>query len=234
MNRALELGVALAAATVAAASLAQEDEVYDRVSLGTSASAEVENDLLIATVFAEVEDNDQADASSAVNETIAWAAARARDVSGIEIRTTNYTTRPVYANERRIVGWIARQGLRLESQDAAALSELLGELQQRVAVESINFSLSNAARNAAEEVLIAEALAQFNRRAELIATELGRNGFKIVQINVGASGANPFARERFAAQVAQSADGFFAPELEAGNQVVSVTVNGTVELATEP
>lgn len=222
------VSAALALAALAGAAQAQDEPTYDRIDLSASASSEVENDLLIAFVFAEVEANDQADAAEEVNEAIAWAAGRARDVSGITIQTTNYNTRPVYANGRRIVGWVARQSLRLESTDAEALSELLGELQQRVAIQSINYGLSSASRDAAEEALIAEALAQFNRRANLIAGELGREGFRIVRLNVGTSGGSPgwFANLRVSEAQAQIA----APEIEAGTQMLSVSINGTVEL----
>ena len=41
----------------------------------------------------------------------------------VELQTMQYSTRPVYANGRRIIGWVARQSLRLESTDAEALSE---------------------------------------------------------------------------------------------------------------
>jgi len=231
MKRSIFLGLTLTAALLSAASLAQDNQRYDQIDLNASASRDVENDLLIATVFAEVEDSDQSDAANEVNENISWAAARARDVAGIEVQTMNYSTRPVYANGRRIVGWIARQELRLESQDAEALSALLGELQQRVAIQQINYALSTAAREEAEETLIAEALAQFNRRADLVAEELDRTGFKIVRLSIGTSGARPFVQQR--SLQAQSADGFFAPEIEAGDQTLSVSVNGTVELEAE-
>ena len=220
------LGV-IAANTAAA----QEDTVYDRVDLMASASTDVENDLLIATVYAEVEDNDQADAADAVNRAIGWAADQAREIDGIEIQTTNYNTRPVYANGRRIVGWVARQGLRLESQDAETLSELLGELQQRVAIQSINYGLSKAARDEAEDGLIAEALAQFNRRADLIAGELGHNGFRVVRINVGTAGG--FRPQEAMMRTMAVAD-VAAPAIEAGTQSITVTVNGTVELGARP
>jgi predicted secreted protein len=212
---------------------AQNETVYDQVDLNASASMDVENDLLIAFVFAEVEANDQADAADEVNAAIAWAAERARNVSGIEVQTTNYNTRPVYANGRRIVGWVARQSLRLESTDAETLSELLGELQQRVAIQSIDYDLSNAARDAAEESLIAEALAQFNRRAGLIAGELGRDGFRIVRLSIGNNG--PIFVTGARARAVSFAEAAVAPpEIEAGTQTLSVSVSGTIELNSAP
>jgi predicted secreted protein len=233
MKRRL-IGPVLAAALFATGVLAQDDQTYDRIDLMASASAEIENDLLIATVFAEAEDNDQADAAAAVNEAIAWAAERARRVDGVDLQTTNYTTRPLYANGRRITGWAARQGLRLESEDAEALSSLLGTLQERVAVEGMSYALSDGARTAAEDRLIAEALSQFNRRAELIAGELGREGFRIVRLNVGTPGIF-FNRQTLAlSRAADSNVSFTPPEIEAGTQDLQVTINGTIELEAQP
>ncbi|HUF71931.1 MAG TPA: SIMPL domain-containing protein [Gammaproteobacteria bacterium] len=233
MKRLSIVGLGLCAATLAAPALPQEDDqTYDRVDLMAEARLDVENDVLIAMVFAEVENNDQADAAAAVNEAIAWAADRARRVEGVEIQTTNYTTRPLYANGRRIVGWAARQGLRLESGDAGALSALLGELQERVAVQSMSYGLSDAARNGAEERLIADSLAQFDRRARLVAGELGRDGFRIVQLSIGTGG---FFLPREAMALSRAADASFTPpEIEAGTQSLTVTVNGTIELDAAP
>jgi predicted secreted protein len=220
-------GLVLLGTLLHGAASAQEEPRYNRVDLMASASMDVENDLLIAIVFAEVEDNDQADAADAVNRAISWAAERADAVSSIEAQTTNYNTRPVYANGRRIVGWVARQSLRLESQDAEALSELLGELQQRVAIQSINYGISRAARDAAEDELIAEALARFSRRASLVARELGQDGYRIVHINVGTAGG--FRPQEAMMRTMAVAD-VAAPTIEAGTQTMSVTINGTVEL----
>jgi predicted secreted protein len=205
----------------------QQPLTYDRIDLNASAEREVDNDLLIAMVYAEVEDSDQADAANTVNEAIAWASEQAEAATGIEWQTAQYTTRPVYANDRRIVGWVVRQSLRLESEDAEALSELLGVLQSSVAVESIGTALSKPRRDEAEEALIAEAIAAFRRRADLVTRELGRSDYRLVYMNVGTT--RTFAREaqlaRFGADAAIS-----APTVEAGVQTVSVIVNGTIEL----
>jgi predicted secreted protein len=230
MPQKTSLLVLLATAFVAAAS-AQDASVYDRVDLSASAGREVPNDLVIAIVYAEVENNDQARAANEVNEAIRWAADQARSVSGVSLETQQYTTRPVYANDRRIVGWVARQSLRLESSDAQALGRLIGDLQSRVAIQSLGSGLSPAAREAAEESLIAEALSQFRRRAALIADELGREGYRLVHINVGSAGGFypvQFDRPEMARTLSVA-----APEIEAGNQTVTVSVNGTIELDTD-
>ena len=133
-----------------------------------------------------------------------------------------------YANDRRIVGWVARQSLRLESMDAEALSTLLGELQARVAIESLSSTLSKAARDSVEDEVISEAIAQFRRRAAQIAAEFDRDDYRLVHINVGgyAIFAQELRRDNFALAAADVA----APTIEAGLQTVSVTVSGTIEL----
>jgi len=230
MRHAPRITIVLTAVAAVAAAVSAGAQpvppVYDRIDLGATAEREVENDLLIAVVYAEVENSDQARAADEVNAAIRWASDQTRTASGIAMQTQQYTTRPVYANDRRIVGWVARQSLRLESADAEALSTLLGELQSRVAIESLRSSLSSAARVSTEETLIAEALAAYRRRAELVATELGRDGYRIVHLNVGSSGPIAF-REARAQGLMSAAD---SPAIEAGVQTVTVSVNGTIEL----
>jgi predicted secreted protein len=219
--------VAVASLLGASSTVAQESsDVYDRVDLSASAEREIDNDLLVAVVFAEVQANRQSEAAAQVNESIQWAVNRARRVSAVELQTMQYNTRPVYANGRRIVGWVARQSLRLESEDGAVLSDLLGDLQERVAIQSVSYDVSKQARDAAEEMLIAEALRQFDRRAALVARELGRDGFRIVRISINPTFAGPLQRVDAVTATASAAQ----PAIEAGTRKVSVFVSGTVEL----
>jgi predicted secreted protein len=229
MRQILTTAAAGLAVLLALPAMAQDNApTYDRVSLNATAEREVENDLLIAIVYAEVEDSDQSDAADQVNTAIQWAADRARRAGDIVLQTTQYNTRPIYANGRRITGWVARQSLRLESTDAEKLSELLGTLQDRVAVQSISYGLSKAARDAAEDELIAEALTRFDRRASLVASELGREGYRIVQIDVGTP--NGFFSPVAMRAQAFAQDSVAAPEIEAGVQRLTVSVGGTIEL----
>ena len=235
MPRFTKICLALSASLLALAAAAQENPpVYDRVDLNVSAEREVENDVMVAVVYAEVEANTQARAADDVNQAIRFAADRARATAGIEQQTLRYTTRPVYANDRRIIGWIARQSLRLESMDAQALSTLLGELQTRVAIESMGSSLSKAARDAVEDEVIAEAIARFRRRASQIAAEFDRESYRLVQLNVGSYAAFPEQAQMRALFSASVADAQAAPTIEAGVQTVSVQVSGTIELDAEP
>jgi predicted secreted protein len=223
------VAVACALALNTEAVMAQQTVVYDQVDLSANAVREIENDELVAVVYAQAQSQRQAEAANTVNEDLRWALELAESTRGVEAQTLQYSSYPVYGNNQRIVGWQARQSLRLESRDADRLSELLGELQERVAIESVNYQVSRDAREAADDELIREALQSFNARAELVTEELGRSGYRIVRINInaGGGGVTPVAYRTMAmradAEVAQ-------PALDAGTQTISVSVSGTIEL----
>ena len=151
----------------------------------------------------------------------------------MKVQTTQYNTFPVY-NKQVITGWRARQGIRIESTESTALSDLIGELQAQLLVASINYDVSKQSRDKVEEELTAEALAQFSKRAELIAAELGRDGYQLVQIHVNTQGGRPvpvsYATRGLAAAEAKMA----SPAIEGGVQSVTVSVNGTVEVNAAP
>lgn len=223
-NSLLTLMLLLPAALVSAHDNAP---TYDRVSLNASAEQEVENDTLVAVLFAEHQAQRQKDVSKVVNEAVRWALDKAKSKPGIKVQTTQYNTSPVY-NKKVITGWRARQSIRLESSDADAIGELIGELQERMSIGSINYAVSKSARDAVEEGLTSEALEQFKRRAELIARDLGRKSYRIVQLNINTGGGRP-QPIAYAARVA-TMESAAAPAIEAGVQTVTVNVSGTIEV----
>ena len=76
---------------------------------------------------------------------------------------------------------------------------------------------------------MAEALQSFNRRAELVADELGRSGYRIVRININTGGGR-VAPVAFRSRAMTAEADVAQPALEAGTQTVSVNVSGTIEL----
>lgn len=220
--------LAAAASLCAFDAAAQSDVVYDQVDLSVSAEREIENDELVAVVYAQAQAQQQSEAANAVNEDIRWALDLAEQARGVTAQTLQYNSNPVYGSNQRITGWQARQSLRLESRDSDRLSELLAELQERVAIQSVDYRVSRDAREAADEALIEEALASFDARASLVADRLGRSGYRIVRMSVNTGGGR-VAPVAFRARAMVEAD-VAPPALEAGTQTVSVSVSGTIEL----
>ena len=209
------LGVVLASAAVA-----EEDKplTYDRVSLSAAAESEVPNDLLTAVLFAQREGSEASRLAQEVNRAIDWGVEEAKKVPQVKVRTLEYRTHPVY-NKQTLSGWRVRQSIRLESADASLLSELVGRLQKRLAVDSIAYKLSPERRRQAENELIERALAAFTERAKLIAKQLWRPEYRLVKVDVNTGGTVPRPVYR-SATMAMRADAAPSPAIEPGTQTV--------------
>ena len=201
---------------------------YDRINLSASAGRDVPTDTTIAIMFKQHQSSDQAASTDEVNQAITWAITQAKASSGIKVSTSAYRTQAIY-RDQHIQAWRVFQTIRLESTDSPKLAALIGILQKRLAVQSLNNALSVDARKAAEEGLIAEALNSFQARARGVAQTLGRQGFRIVDLNINASGGRqqPMLRSAMAMESRSKAA---APSIEGGDQRVEVQINGTVEL----
>lgn len=213
-------------------SFAAEETNYDRISFAVSAEKEVENDVLTATLFASQTGQNTAELSDTVNKDISWAMDIAQQEDKIESRTLGYTTNPVYKNGR-VDGWQVRQNIELKSKDSKALSGMLGQLQQKLRVQSIAYSISTEVRQSTEETLISEALASFKNRAAQVQANMERSEYRVVQLDIQTDGSfpQPMFRSARAEGMMMSGAAPAAPDLEAGKQKVKVSVNAQIELS---
>lgn len=201
---------------------------YDRIHLSASATAQLENDTMVATVYAEEEGSQAAELSSIVNKRIRRGLDLVKTHPEIKHQTNTYSSTPIYSNNK-IKGWRVRQSLRLESQDMTLMSDVLGKLQKELAIQSMQFTVSPDSKNQQDEKLIDKALQAFENRAQQVVKKLGRKNYKIVDINISTSGPRgvrpQYQMRAMAMDAAES-----APAISAGEQTVSVTVNGNIEL----
>ena len=204
---------------------------YDRINLSASAEGKATNDLLVAVLFQRAEGPAAEGLAAEVNKAIAAAIELAKAAPDVTVQTLNYQTAPTYQNQK-VTGWSVQQSIRLESRNTEALSQLLGKLQKTLKVESISYQVSPAMLREAEEGLIGKAIQAFQQRADLVTKALGRKRYRLVAMDVNTQGAPVYplrASGRMMAMEAAAAP----PALEAGEQAVTVTVQGTIELQTE-
>ena len=199
---------------------------YDRVHLSASAQTQIENDTVIATLYSQEEGSDAVQLANLVNKRINEAIELVKQHDAIKLQTNNYSTSPVY-HKNKITGWRVRQSIRLESQDMTLMSEVLGDLQQTLALEGTSFAVSPELKNSTDDELIGEALKVFEKRAKNITQQLGRKNYKIVDINVATS-VNHYTRRTYEAAVMASK--VAAPSIEGGEQTIKVTITGQIEL----
>jgi len=204
----------------------EHTEHYDRVHLSASAQTQIENDTVIATLYAQEEGSDSIQLAKLVNDRINQAIRLVKQHDAIKLQTSSYSTSPVYHNNK-ITAWRVRQSIRLESQDMTLMSGVLGSLQQTLSLQGINFDVSPGLKNKTDDELINEALKVFEQRAKNITQQLRRKNYKIVDINVSTS-ANHYTRRNY--EVAAMASKIAAPSIEGGEQTIQVSISGEIEL----
>jgi len=204
---------------------------YDRIHLSASAEQKVENDTLILALYAQEQGREIVPLTRVVNDNIRWALDIVRKDGRFHVQTGSYATRPIYSNTHKVTGWRVRQGLNLEGTDIEQVSGLLGTLQQRLAIQSMRFSVSAQLRERTEDAQAAKALAAFQHRAEQVAQQLGRKGYRIVEIILAPSDASPPYQPEARMAMMESTSG---PAIASGNQVIRVTASGIIELEPGP
>ncbi|MGB5726898.1 MAG: SIMPL domain-containing protein, partial [Thiogranum sp.] len=130
-----------AAFAVPLVSLADSEQAEDQVSFQVEVGRDVENDLVTAILNVTAEALKPAKLADTINSNMSWALEQARANQKVKSRSGAYQTYPVY-EDKKIVRWRGRQELQLESQDVDQLSELVGTLQSRLQMQSLQFSVS--------------------------------------------------------------------------------------------
>ena len=221
------LTVAVALASGLARAQERAETLFNLVSVSAQAEREVANDTLTAVMAVDAEGNDPVALADGANRAMREALKLAQAYKAVKARSLNYQTWPVY-DKARIVRWRVRQELRLESREFAQATELIGKLQSTLVVSGLAVGLSPEARKQAENALIAEALAAFHERAEIVRDAQKAKSYRVkdLQINAG-GGAQP---RTYAAQRAGVAASVAAPSVEPGASTIQVNVSGTVQL----
>jgi len=210
------------------AALADDELRYNQVRLQSQQTEAVSNDTMHVSMNTYAEMQDPAKLAAKINNDMEWALQQAKQVQGVKINTGSYQTWPITRKEVT-TGWRGQQDLVLESADTETLSRLVGQLQDRLQIKSMSFTVSDEKRARVENRLIDAALDAFKQRAGIIGNNLKASGFRIVEINVNSSTQRPpmLRQARMASMSMEASD---AVAVEGGESDVSVTVNGTIEL----
>ena len=202
---------------------------YNRVQLQAQQMESVDNDTMHVSLSSFGEARDAAGLATRINKDMAWALDVARRHDGITVGTGSYRTYPVY-KDNALQGWRGEQSLELEGRDSQTMSRLVGELQDRLQVSSMSFSVSDAKRTEVENRLIGRALDAFKARAAIVVGNLGASGYRIVDLDINASGQRPPVPYPVRAMAApMQAESRVA--VESGESDISISVSGSIELS---
>lgn len=205
------------------------ERVVPTVDLSADASRAAPNDMSIANLYFEADGKDPAPLARQVNAVIASTLEQARLYPAVKARSSGTSTFPVYGKEgRKIEGWRMRSEIQIESRDLPALSELLGKLQEKLALSGLVMQPAPETRRSVADLAAGDAIRAFQARADAVAATLGKP-YRIRHLSIGYGGESPPIRPMmkttaFSAEAAPMA-------IEAGESEIAVTVSGTIELS---
>ena len=196
------------------------------INVTASVTSTLPNDRMHAWLRVEVDNPDPAAAANEANTKMAKALARAKSVKGVDASTTAYSSTQI-SQRNQPAKWRVSQTLQLESADFSALATLVSKMQSEdgLVLSGMNFSASIAARRAAEDALVQQAIKAWQARAQNAAQGFGVSSWRPGHVTIQtADGVRPQPMMRMTAAdaVAQSAP----VATEAGTSDISVTVSG--------
>jgi predicted secreted protein len=218
------LGKLLAILVISFNGLAQAQAKHD-IHFSITEQLEVANDRMIVQLAAQA----QADSSQAVSQQINRAMQQAlQQLTAAErkqVQTGQYNVNPRHNRDGDITHWKGQQQLILTLPIDADISELLSRLQPYLSYQSMQAGLSHLKRQETENTLLETALKRYQARAKLIVASFAANQYRIRETHIQTQQqAGMFHQPRTA--LAASMDN--APVIEAGNQTLSISINGTL------
>ncbi len=201
-----------------------------RIEFSAQAQRMAPNDLGRATAFVEIAGTNLSEIAQRANTTLNNALAIAKTFTTVTTQTGTSRTTPIYGKGKNgvtnIESWRVRSELNLETRDAGALGELLGQLQAAgIAVSDVNFAPSPEARRKAEDDATIDAIRVFREKSARYAGALKRP-YKIRQLDIRNGGSvQPVVRG-----AAMIADESSALPVEPGSSTVVMVVKGEIEL----
>ncbi len=199
------------------------------VTFSAEASQSAVNDLALATVRVESSGPVLKAQSKKVNEQLEAAWRLIRSVPAVKAKTGNTSTHPIYGKSSlgRVETWSVSSSIELQTGDIAALSDLIGKLQDAgFGVVNTRMVPSPETRAKAVDVATLDAIAAFQARARTIAGAF-KKPYKIKEMNVSSNdvGIHPVASRAVFSEKLESMP------IQAGESLITVYVSGKIELA---
>ena len=227
--------VALALCTVLAAAHAAADTPpppQGVVSLSASASLEVSKDLLGITLNTTREGQDAASVQSQLKQALDAALTEAKKATKpgqLEVQTGAFSLSPRYTNKGVVNGWQGSAELIVEGRDMQAIGQLTGRITT-LTISRVAYSLSRELREKTEGEVSAQAIARYRAKAADYAKQFGYAGYVVREVNVSGNEQPSAPIPMYRAKAMSVASSDESLPVEAGKGVVTVSVNGTVQM----
>jgi predicted secreted protein len=207
------------------------------LNLNTSATIEVQKDVLAIAFSTTREGVDAQAVQSQLKQALDAALGEARKVAKpgqLEVQTGNFSLYPRYGNPNKsgqpsITGWQGSTELLVSGKDSAAIASLAGRVQS-MSIARVQWQLSREAREKVEGEASAQAIARFRAQAAQMAQAFGYSGYTVreVSVSLNEQGQPPQPMMMSRAKVAMADE---ALPTEGGKGDVVASVNGSVQMS---
>lgn len=201
-------------------------------TLSAEAAMEVEQDTVRVTLAAELAGPTQASVADQLNQRLDAVMQAVKGHADVQASTGTYRLWPSTDRDGRISEWRGRGEIILKSQDFAQASRLAAAQADKMPIDGIYFSVSEARQNAVEEQLLGQAVQAFQARAKALAEALGYAGYRLRSVDLSGAGRLPQPVGAAPRMMSVMADSAAAP-IEGGRERISVSVSGSVFLLTK-
>lgn len=193
---------------------------------------EVDQDLLIATLRIESENEDNKFVQNEVNTAMAKALELAKDYKDVKAITRTYNVHSYDQNAGkknmpRHVVWKAQQSVELKSKNSEELLELAGKIQGAgFVMGGLNYTLSPELAAQIQDEMLEAALEKLQTRAKRAAKALGKSEAELKEINTnGNYTPQPRVLHARMEMSAVAADSMAAPVASPGETTITMNVN---------
>lgn len=221
------------ASLACASTLAAEPPPSGVVNLVSSATVEVPKDWMSVTLSA-TRDGPEANAvQSALKQALDTALTEARKVAKpgqVEVQTGNFSMFPRYAKGNTISGWQGSSELVIEGRDMVAIGQLVGRISS-LTVARVGYGLSREQREKVEGEVASQAIARFRVKAADYAKQFGYAAFAIREVSVNSEQQAVMMSQPNVRMKSMSASSDDSLPVEAGKALVTVSVNGSVQMS---
>ncbi|SPY09306.1 hypothetical protein RP300_00291 [Oligella urethralis] len=231
----------LLSTSMAFAAEQREPESYVRV--GAEAFREVAEDRANVILTKEIDGADERQLLRDVNLAMRRVAERAKEYPELSLETGDYSVRKHTqykkdTNQIEKITYTAVGKMIARSKNFDELLKFVEASHEDMLVDDIRFDVSSELRQTIEKEILEEAITSFRGKAETVAKGLGYEGFEVRNIDVNDSAATaPIRRPPLRPMMARAMtaerveEGYAeAPPLEAGKQMVRVSVSGQIVL----
>ena len=229
----------IAAAVIASATGAVQAQAtltpapHNVVTLETSGTVEVQQDVLVLTLGTVKDGKDAATVQTQLRQALDSALAEVRknaEPKQMDVRTGSFSLSPRYGQNQQISGWQGRAELVLEGRDFPRITGAAARVTT-LTISRVAFDLSREQRQSVEGQAQQQAIARFKEQAGRLSADFGFGDYSLREVAVHSNQSAPGPQPRMMAMEARSASLADAPlPVEAGKASVTVTVSGSVKM----